>query len=184
MIVATYRAIVPHHPAEGRPAGPISEACLWAITNLAAGGEENEERLGAAGAVAVTAACLRNYQHREGMVEVAAAAMVHLVCHCDTNRLRICRAAPVAATSSSGSGNGNGNGHPPTATTATATTAIATAVTGDGAEAVHLDHVFPTLLDLVVGAHKASVDLSEAVVRLLVMCLGCPGYACVCVHAI
>jgi hypothetical protein len=37
---------VPLHPSEGRPAGPICEACLWAITNLAAGSKKNEDRLG------------------------------------------------------------------------------------------------------------------------------------------
>jgi hypothetical protein len=88
-IVAVYNNIVPHYQPETMPAGPISEAALWAVINLASSGASNQQALGAAGICEVTAACLRNYEHREGMVEVACNAMYYLVCGCHENVERV-----------------------------------------------------------------------------------------------
>jgi hypothetical protein len=85
VITATYNAIVPKFEPEVVPAGPISEATLWAIINLASSGLSNQQALGQAGAIVVVAKCLKNYQHREGMLEVACNAFYYLVCACPAN---------------------------------------------------------------------------------------------------
>ena len=80
---------MPHHPVEGRPAGPISESILWSIVNLSAGGIENEERLGTVGCVELVCHILMTYLNREGMADVALNALVHLIYHSDENKMRV-----------------------------------------------------------------------------------------------
>jgi hypothetical protein len=89
VITDLYYSIVPLHPSEGRPAGPISEACLWAITNLAGGSIANEDRLGLAGACGLVGQALYDYSHREGMLEICLNALIHMVFHSEANKLRI-----------------------------------------------------------------------------------------------
>ena len=86
---ALYCSIVPLHPPEGRPAGPISEVCLWVILNLAASGLENEDRLGEAGCCELVGLVMSTYVLREGMVELALNALVHLTYHSEGNKSRI-----------------------------------------------------------------------------------------------
>ena len=59
------------------------------MVNLAAGGASNEEILGAAGCVELVALIMEIYFLREGMVELALNALVHLVYHCEGNKSRI-----------------------------------------------------------------------------------------------
>ena len=88
-IMSCHGSIVPLHPPEGRPAGPISEVCVWVILNLAASGLENEDRLGEAGCCELVGLIMSNYPSREGMVELALNALVHLTYHSEGNKSRI-----------------------------------------------------------------------------------------------
>lgn len=82
-------SIVPMHPQEGKPAGPISEVCLWAILNLAASSVENEDRLGEAGCCELVGQIVEIYRLREGMVELALNALIHLCYHSEANKCRV-----------------------------------------------------------------------------------------------
>ena len=82
-------SIVPMHPQEGKPAGPISEVCLWAILNLAASSVENEDRLGEADCCELVGQIIDIYKLREGMVELALNALIHLCYHSEANKRRI-----------------------------------------------------------------------------------------------
>jgi hypothetical protein len=82
-------SIVPMHPREGKPAGPISEVCLWAVLNLAASSVENEGRLGEAGCCELVGLIIEIYKLREGMVELALHALIHLCYHSEANKSRI-----------------------------------------------------------------------------------------------
>lgn len=81
-----YTSIVPMHPQEGKPAGPISEVCLWVILNLAASSAENEDRLGEAGCCELVGLVLGAYKLREGMVDLAFNALIHLCYHSEANK--------------------------------------------------------------------------------------------------
>lgn len=81
--------MVPLYPQEGRPAGPVSEVCLWAIINLAASGSENEERLGSAGCCELVQRIICIYRLREGMVELSLNALIHLIYHSESNKARM-----------------------------------------------------------------------------------------------
>jgi hypothetical protein len=80
---------VPLHPQEGRPAGPISEVCLWAVINLAASGLLNEDRLGGAGCCELVQRVMCIYKQREGMMELSLNALIHLIYHSESNKARM-----------------------------------------------------------------------------------------------
>lgn len=84
-----HNSVVPLHPQEGRPAGPISEVCLWAIINLAASGFGNEEKLGDVGCCELVQRIMCIYRLREGMVELSLNALIHLTYHSETNKARM-----------------------------------------------------------------------------------------------